>query len=122
MLRILSAFGASARYETRERGFLWLVNAGMALKTDLVTEAKAPLERTVRSSKFKLYQSDAGMLVSRYAQGIARAVHLDFRDPNLGGVYENVIAQEIVAAGGRPRYYMTAEHREVDFVVETAVL
>lgn len=63
------------------------------------TEARAPLKRTEQASRFKLYESDTGMLVSRYPLATARSIYLEMKDPNLGGVYENVVAQELGRTG-----------------------
>ena len=89
------------------------------LKTDLVREAKVELARTRQESRFKLYQSDTGMLLSRYVEAVARGVYLDDRRANLGGVYENAVAQELAAAGLGLFYYQYSSEGEVDFVVET---
>ena len=61
-----------ARYDTYGRDFLWLVNAGVAHMLRQATEAKSPLRRTEVAGRFKLYQSDTGMLLSRYPQATAR--------------------------------------------------
>lgn len=58
------------------------------------------------------------MLASRYPGSTARAVYLDMKTPNLGGLYENVVAQELVALGTDAWYYQTREVGEVDFVIE----
>ncbi len=116
---LVNSVDPNARYERYKKDFVWLRNAGVALKCDQIGEPKIPLDRTRRESKFKLYQSDTGMLVSRYGQSVARSVYLDERKPNLGGIYENVIAQELVAAGFVLRYWQVGT-REVDFCVETA--
>lgn len=42
--------------------FAWLVAAGAALKTVNVTEPNHPLKRTEEPNRFKLFQSDTGML------------------------------------------------------------
>ena len=68
--------------------------------------------------KFKLYQSDTGMLMARYPISLAQAAYLDEKDPNLGGVYENVVAQQLTAQGHQLFYYQTRKRGEVDFVVD----
>ena len=108
----------NARYSQYDRDFLWLVNAGAALMVRQATEAKAPLKRTELPERFKLYQSDTGMLLSRYPQSTARAVYLGRASQNLGGIYENAIAQELVAAGVPLWYYATEGVGEVDFLME----
>lgn len=114
----LTSLGKDARYERYREEFIWLVNAGVALVVEQVTEAKSPLKRTEVPSMFKLYQSDTGMLTARYPQSTARALYLDERTPNFGGVYENVVAQELAAQQVKPYYYMKDGTSEVDFVVE----
>lgn len=116
---VVSSIDPAARYERYQRDFVWLVNAGVANKTDLVGEPKAPLLRTAQPSKFKLYQSDTGMLLARYPQVVAQSVYLNDKRANLGGVYENVVAQGLAAQGYALHYYMTKKRGEVDFVVES---
>lgn len=107
-----------ARYNQYDQDFLWLVNAGVGLMVPQVTEAKSPLRRTEANGKFKLYESDTGMLVSRYPQSTARGIYLDQKNPNLGGVYENVVAQELAAQGVDLWYFQSDAVGEVDFVIE----
>lgn len=117
---IVSSLGEGARLQKYEQDFLWLVNAGVGLMVPQVTEARSPLKRTEKTTAFKLYESDTGMLASRYPGSTARAVYLDMKTPNLGGLYENVVAQELVALGADTWYYQTREVGEVDFVIEGA--
>lgn len=115
---VLSSIDPSARYEKYQRDFIWLQSAGVALKTEQVDEPKSPLRKTANAGKFKLYQSDTGMLLSRYPLDIAQATYLDEREPNLGGVYENAVAQELAAQGHELFYYQTKKRGEVNFVVD----
>ncbi len=115
---VVSSLGEGARLQKYEQDFLWLVNAGVGLMVAQVTEARSPLKRTEKATAFKLYESDTGMLASRYPGSTARAVYLDMKTPNLGGLYENVVAQELVALGTDAWYYQTREVGEVDFVIE----
>lgn len=115
---VLNSVDPQARYEKYQRDFVWLTNAGVALKTDLVDEPKSPLLKTANPMKFKLYQSDTGMLMARYPVSLAQAAYLDEKDPNLGGVYENVVAQQLTAQGHQLFYYQTRKRGEVDFVVD----
>ena len=115
---VLSSIGENARYGTYDQDFLWLVNAGAALMVRQTTEARSPLKRTEVPERFKLYQSDVGMLLSRYPQSTARAVYLDQRRANLGGIFENVVAQELTAQGVPLWYYNAMGVGEVDFLME----
>lgn len=115
---VLNSIDPKAHYEKYQRDFVWLVDAGVALKTDIVTEPKSPLLKTARPSQFKLYQSDIGMLMARYPIGVAQAAYLDSKEPNLGGVYENAVAQQLAAQGRGLYYYQTKKRGEVDFVID----
>ena len=61
----------NARFESYARNLVWLVNAGVDLKTNLVRELRQPLLQTERPGRFKLYQSDVGMLMARYHVSVA---------------------------------------------------
>lgn len=115
---VVTSLGKTARYNSYEQDFLWLERAGVGLKVNKVTEPKPPLRRTQRAASFKLYQSDTGMLIARFPQNLARAVYIDSRNENVGSIFENSIAQELVAAGFTPYYYLTKKMGEVDFLVE----
>lgn len=115
---VLNSIDPQARFEKYQRDFVWLTNAGVALKTDLVDEPASPLLKTANPMKFKLYQSDTGMLMARYPISVAQAAYLDEKDPNLGGVYENAVAQQLTAQDHRLYYYQTRKRGEVDFVVD----
>lgn len=115
---VLNSVDPQARFEKYQRDFVWLTNAGVALKTDLVDEPRSPLLKTANPMKFKLHQSDTGMLMARYPISLAQAAYLDEKDPNLGGMYENVVAQQLTAQGHKLYYYQTRKRGEVDFVVD----
>jgi len=115
---VVASLGSAARFSEYDRDFLWLVNTGVGLRVQQATEARSPLKRTECDSKFKLYQSDTGMLVSRYPQSTARAIYLDMKDTNLGGIYENVVAQELTALGIDAHYYLSNTVGEVDFLID----
>ncbi len=117
---IVNSVDPKARYDRYEQDFLWLVDAGIALKCNAASKPRSPLLRTGQASKFKLYQSDTGMLMARYPQSTSRAVYLDSTKANLGGIYENAIAQALTAKGYPLYYYAKGSRAEVDFVVDGA--
>ena len=59
---------------------------------------KRPLKRAEGQSRFKPFQPDTGMPVSRYPLAAAMAVIPGGKSVNNGGVYENVIAQDLASA------------------------
>lgn len=107
-------------YERLEDDFAWLTSAGVALQTHIVTEPKYPLLRTMVPEKFKLYACDCGLLLAQYPAATARKVIAGEGDANFGAVYENVIAQELTAAGFPLYYYHNNRKGEVDFLIETS--
>ena len=109
-----------ATYERLDDDFAWLTKAGVALPAHLVSEPRYPLERTKVAEKFKLYSSDCGVLLCQYPVGAAMRVSEGTGDANFGAVYENVVAQELLAAGFPLRYYHHSRKGEVDFLVEVA--
>lgn len=116
----LNSLGPKARYDQFSADFSWLVSAGVALKCNIVSDPKSPLKGAERPSYFKLYESDIGMLVSRYPFTTAQALYTDAREPNLGALFENVFAQALVSSGCHIFYYMNRKRGEVDFMVENA--
>ena len=67
---------------------------------------------------FKLFQSDIGLLAGQYAEGIQMRIIKGDKDINFGSVYENAVAQELVAHGIAPYYYNNKKRGELDFVIE----
>ena len=115
---VLNSVDDDARYESYRKDFVWLTSAGVALKCNQVSDPRAPLRATDRPGLFKLYESDTGMLTSRYPQSLARAVYFDERKVNQGAVFENVVAQQLTTAGYSLYYSMSRKRGEVDFLTE----
>lgn len=115
----MKAVGRTVRYERYANDFAWLVAACAALKTDNVTDPRPMLARTAERNKFKLYASDAGMLMAQYSPQVAAAALVGEKSVNFGAVYESYVAQELVAAGNSLFYYNNNRKGEVDFLLET---
>ena len=77
-----------------------------------------PLMLSKKSNLFKLFMNDVGLLSATYMDGIQLRILNGETDINFGSVYENVIAQELVAHGFPLFYFSSREHGEVDFIVE----
>lgn len=107
-----------ATYERLHDDFAWLIAAGVALPTYVVTEPKSPLDATVVREKFKLFASDCGILLRQYPQIASMEILEGAGDGNYGAVYENVIAQELAAAGLPLLYYYSSKFGELDFLIE----
>ena len=94
-----------------------------------VNDPSAGMSASIDLEKFKLYLADTGLFVtlafkdSDFTENVIYEQLLSDRLPvNLGAVYENIVAQELVARG-RNLFYHTWEkegaHRnyEIDFIV-----
>ena len=99
--------------------FLWLKEAGVALPVVSVSEPKLPLKLSEKPSLFKLFSNDVGLLAAQYMNGIQLKILNGEAEVNFGAVYENAVAQELVAHGfGELTYYSSNRHGELDFVLE----
>lgn len=115
---ILKRLNEHAKFERVESSFLWLTNAGVALPVYNVEEPKIPLLLARSRNLFKLFQSDIGLLACQYAEGIQMRIIKGDKDINFGSIYENAVAQELVAHGIAPYYYNNKKRGELDFVIE----
>ena len=115
---ILKRLNEYAKFDRVENSFLWLTNAGVALPVYNVEEPKMPLLLARSRNLFKLFQSDIGLLASQYAEGIQMRIIKGDKDINFGSIYENAVAQELVAHGIIPYYYNNKKRGELDFVIE----
>lgn len=114
----LKSLKDKAVFERFANDFQWLVDAGVAYKCNVVTEPIYPLKRTEEPRKFKLYESDTGLLLSQYPVGVSARVLEGARDVNYGAVYENAVAQALASQDVPLRYYHNSRKGEVDFLVE----
>lgn len=115
---ILKRLNENAKFDRCETGFVWLKNAGVALPVYNVEEPKMPLLLARSRNLFKLFQNDVGLLAAQYAEGIQLRIIKGDKNINYGAIYENAVAQELVAHGLEPYYYNNKKRGELDFVVE----
>lgn len=115
---ILKRLNENTKFDRVENSFLWLKNAGVALPVYNVEEPKLPLLLARSRNLFKLFQSDVGLLASQYAEGIQMRIIMGNKDINFGAIYENAVAQELVAHGMTTYYYNNKKQGELDFIVE----
>ena len=106
------------RFEKMNDSFTWLWKAGVALPVFNVTEPKIPLLLNQKSTLFKLFLSDVGMLTTLYGKALKLKIVNQEKDINKGAVYENIAAQELTAHGYNCYYYNNKKFGELDFVIE----
>lgn len=108
-----------ARAEMYENEFLWLKNAGVAIPVFNVDEPKLPLKLASSRNLFKLFSNDVGLLACQYSDGIQLKILTGDDTINHGSVYENVVAQELLAHGFDELYYYNSKKMgELDFILE----
>ena len=90
----------------------------MALPVYNVVEPTIPLLLNEKSSLFKLFLSDVGMLTTLYGRTTKMQLLSENQDINNGALYENAVAQELKAHGFKLYYYNSKKFGELDFVIE----
>ena len=106
------------RYDRVEDSFVWLWKAGVALGVFNTTEPTVPLMLNEKSTLFKIFLSDVGLLTSIYGKSCKLKIVSKEKDINKGAVYENLVAQELHAHGYPLYYYNSKKNGELDFLVE----
>lgn len=106
------------RFERLEDSFLWLTSAGVAIPVYNTSEPRVALKQNTKSSLLKLYSSDVGLLTCQYGSIIRTKILTDDNSVNLGGIYENAIAQELNSRGFEMFFYNSHKHGELDFLIE----
>lgn len=97
----------------------WLKYAGVVLKCQKTAHGAMPVKVYVDLSDFKLYMSDAGMLVMQSGM-VAQAIlsPVETNSPFIGAIAENYVAQAF-AANRIPLFYWKNDNTaEVDFVIQ----
>ena len=116
----LADLKAKLRFERVSDSFTWLWKAGVALATFNTTEPTVPLLLNEKSTLFKLFLSDVGLLTSLYGKSCKLKIVSKEKDINKGSVYENVVAQELYAHHYPLYYYNNKQKGELDFIIEHA--
>lgn len=117
---VVSDLKNGLRYDRINDSFTWLWKAGVALGVFNTTEPTVPLMLNEKSTLFKLFLSDVGLLTTIYGKACKLKIINNEQDINKGAVYENLIAQELHAHGYPLYYYNSKKMGELDFIVEQA--
>ena len=106
------------RFERSEDDFIWLEKAGVAMSAYNTSEPIVPLQLNEKSSLFKFFLSDIGLLTTMYGKATKLKILNNEEDINCGAIYENVAAQELLAHKYKLFYYNTKSQGEVDLMIE----
>lgn len=113
---ILKRLNENAKFERFQNSFLWLTNAGVAIPVYNVDEPKMPLLLARSRNLFKLFQNDVELLAAQYSDGFQLRIINGDKNINYGSIYENAVAQELIAHGFLPYYYNNKKSGELDCV------
>ena len=106
------------KFERAESSFLWLASAGVVIPTYNATEVSVPLRANAKKSLLKLYANDVGLLTCMYGNSLRTKILIENGAVNLGGIYENAVAQELNTHGFTTYYYNSHKNGELDFLIE----
>lgn len=98
--------------------FEYLINAGIALNVQAISNPVFPLLESAGKNLLKLYLNDVGILTGILYGNNIRAVLGDETGINLGSVYETVVASELIAHGHKLFYYDNRSKGEVDYLID----
>lgn len=120
---ILKNLNERARFSRYEDSFLWLKDAGVAIPAYNVNRPAVPLKLDEQRNLFKLFLNDVGLLACQYASGIQLKLLSGEINMNYGAIYENFVAQELVAHGfggygHNLHYFNNKKMGELDFIIE----
>ena len=98
----------------------WLRESALALQCFNTTDTRIPLSVYRKGESFKLYLSDVGILTSMMGFPVKREVlENTLTGFAKGGLYENAVAQQLVARGYAPYYHQRMPQAgEIDFLIE----
>lgn len=83
-----------------------------------LNELRAPLKISEQRRLFKLFMCDTGLLCAMCLENIQFEILQGNLSVNMGGILENVFAQQLKANGFSLRYYNRQKNGEIDFVVQ----
>lgn len=98
--------------------FEYLISSGIALAAQAISNPSFPLIESMGKNLLKLYFNDVGIFTSILYGTNIRAILDNEKSINLGSVYENVVASELIAHGSRLFYYDNRSKGEVDFLYD----
>ena len=98
--------------------FEYLINSGVALNVQAISNPVFPLIESENKNLLKLYLNDVGILTGILYQTNINAILNNEKSINLGSVYETVVASELINHGHKLFYYDNRHKGEVDFLID----
>lgn len=126
----LSSISKGARFRDYENAFLWLTEAMVINNCYNATEPTVGLSMSEEHTTRKCYMADTGLLVTHSFMDdkfmdneLYRDILLDRLHVNEGMLMENIVAQELRAAGHKLYFYSRSDtdkrenNMEIDFLI-----
>ncbi|MCQ2401096.1 MAG: AAA family ATPase [Lachnospiraceae bacterium] len=126
----LSSLGKGARFRDYESAFMWLSDSMIANVCFNSTEPTIGLKLNRDNSSFKMYMGDTGLLISHafdenglVSEEIYKKLLFGKLEVNEGMIFENIVAQMLVASGRSLYFYMNSSRTdknsrmEIDFLL-----
>lgn len=98
--------------------FDYIINAGIAVNVQSISNPKFPLIETSGKNLLKLYLNDVGILTNILYGNNITAILNNNTGINLGAVYETVVATELLAHGNKLFYYDNRTKGKVDYLID----
>lgn len=121
----LSALGRGTRFRDYESAFLWLQDSMIANVCFNSTEPNIGLKLNRDNSSFKLYMGDTGLLISHafdengiVSEEIYKKLLFGKLEVNEGMIFENIVAQMLVASGRSLYFYSNSSRTDKDSRME----
>ena len=95
----------------------WLKDAGIVNFCYNLSEPVLPLNSARKTSVYKVYMRDTGLLMATLEAGMAKAVLEGDDTVDEGGITENIIASELQIHGHDLTYFEKRSELEIDFVL-----
>lgn len=115
----LSEMSKNARYYQYSKAFDWLEKSGLTLRVYNLKAIEKPLKSSIEENSFKLFISDAGLLMSLFPLSTLQDFLNSSLESKKGSIYENLLATIIAKASFPLFYYGNYEkHLEIDFLIE----
>ena len=102
-----------------EDALMWLQNAGLIYRLELVEKPQLPLSAFAVKTYFKVYMSDIGLMRVRANVSSDTIINESERYVNYKGAFaENYVNNELVVQGKKPYFWRSGNTAEIDFLYE----
>jgi len=102
-----------------EDALMWLQNAGLIYRLELVEKPQLPLSAFADKTYFKVYMSDIGLMRVRANVSSDTIINESERYVNYKGAFaENYVNNELVVQGKKPYFWRSGNTAEIDFLYE----